>query len=113
MFVDIALRALASVFKPLQAPVEPFQRVMAFVGFLILGTFAGEVSLLLFSHPLVHPSRIHGISLLVSPVVTGSIMSLVGSALRRHDKQTVVIESFAYGFAFAFGMALCRYFGMN
>jgi hypothetical protein len=68
----------------------------------------GYVLFGLFPHPLVHPSRIHGISLLVAPVTTGLMMSCIGSLLRRHDKKVVRIESFGYGFAFAFGMALVR-----
>ncbi len=37
-------------------------------------------------------------------------MSLIGSTLRNRDKRVVQIESFGYGFAFAFGMALVRFF---
>jgi hypothetical protein len=36
-------------------------------------------------------------------------MSLLGSILTRQGKKVVQIESFPYGFAFAFGMALIRY----
>jgi hypothetical protein len=60
----------------------------------------------MFPHPLAHPSRIHGISLLVSPVIVGVVMSLIGSVQRNRDKRVAQIESFGYGFAFAFGMAV-------
>ena len=83
--------------------------VLATVGYLVLGTTAGGVSLLLFPHPLVHPSRMHGISLLISPVITGALMSIVGYAYRRSGKQPAQIESFGYGFAFALGMAVIRF----
>jgi hypothetical protein len=101
--LDLASRALAMVFEEseIKSPVLA-------AGYAILGVLAGGVSVGLFPHPLVHPSRIHGISLLVAPVTTGLMMSCIGSVLRRHDKKVVRIESFGYGFAFALGMALVR-----
>ena len=83
--------------------------VLAALGYVMLGMARGGVSVFLFPHPLIHPSRIHGISLLVSPVLTGLVMSRIGAALRRYGKHPTQIESFEYGFAFAFGMALVRY----
>jgi hypothetical protein len=84
--------------------------VLATFGYLILGMATGGLSLFFFPHPLVHPSRTHGISMLISPMATGSLMSLVGYALRRRGKQPAQIESFGYGFAFALGMAVIRFF---
>src|SRR5437016_5143010 len=89
---------------------ELLHYVLASVGYTLLGALAGGLSLFIFPHPLVHPSRLHGINLLVSPVVTGLVMSLIGSILSRQGKKVVQIESFRYGFAFALGMALIRYF---
>jgi hypothetical protein len=48
--------------------------------------------------------------MLVSPVIAGLVMSLIGSVLRKRDKNVVRIESFTYGFVFAFGMAAVRFF---
>ena len=59
-------------------------------------------------NPLVHPSKSHGISLLISPVITGLVMGLTGRIVRRRGKTPVQIESFAYGFTFAFAFALIR-----
>lgn len=104
--LDLAQRAIAEVFKPFGIASPQ----LAFVGYLLLGAIAGAWSFLIYPHHLVHPSRFHGISLLVSPIITGLVMSLIGSILRRQGKRVVQIESFSYGFAFAFGMALIRYF---
>jgi hypothetical protein len=103
--LDLALRALGEVFES----VDRANPVLASLGYAILGSLAGGVSLFVFPHPLVRPSRVHGISLLVSPVVTGLLMSFIGSSLRRQGKKVVQIESFGYGFAFALGMALIRF----
>ncbi len=97
-------RAIAEVFRN----SEIRSRNLALAGYALLGLFAGAVSVLLLPHPLFHPSRIRGVSLLISPLVTGALMAIVGSMLRRHERETVRIESFAYGSIFAFGMALVR-----
>jgi hypothetical protein len=76
--------------------------------FTLLGLALSFVSVLVLPHPLVHPSKFHGVSLLISPVITGLIMSFIGRAVRRRGKTPVQIESFAYGFTFAFAFALLR-----
>lgn len=100
--LDLASRALAKLFED----SDISNPVLASAGYGLLGVLTGGLSLLLFPHPLVHPSRIHGISLLISPVVAGVVMSLLGSILRKREKEVVQIESFGYGFAFAFGLSL-------
>jgi H+/Cl- antiporter ClcA len=77
--------------------------------FTLLGFTFGFVSVLVLPHPLVHPSKFHGISLLISPVITGLIMGFIGRTVRRRGKAPVQIESFAYGFTFAFAFALIRF----
>ena len=100
----LVLRALGTLFERLE-----FEKpVSAAIGYTILGAFTGGASVLIFPHPLIRTSRLHGISLLISPLATGAIMSLIGSVLRRRGKGTVQIETFWYGFAFAFGIALVR-----
>jgi hypothetical protein len=87
----------------------PIKPIFAVAGYLSLGTVFGFASLMLFPHPLFHPSRFHGVSLLVSPVLTGLAMSLMGMLRRKKGKQAARIESFGYGFTFALGMAIMRF----
>jgi len=103
--IDLIQRTIAEGFRTSRAP-NPVRASLAYAFF---GTLAGGLSLFIFPHPLVHPSRIHGISLLLSPLVTGLLMSVIGSTLRRQGKKVVQIESFWYGFVFALGMAVVRY----
>ena len=102
----LVLRGLAEVFdtSDLKNPL------LASIGYVFLGGVAGGLSLLFFPHPLVHPSRVPGLTVVISPVLAGLGMSLVGSTLRKRNKKAVQIESFGYGFAFAFGMAVVRFF---
>ena len=76
--------------------------------FTLYGLGSGFLSLLLFPHPLAHPSKFHGVSLLISPVITGLVMAGIGGVVRRRGKTPVQIESFAYGCTFAFAFALIR-----
>jgi hypothetical protein len=103
--VALIVQSLRNVFEEPDA-VNP---ILAAIGYLLLGIVFGFASLLLFPHPLFHPSKFHGISLVISPVITGLVMSWVGSTLRRRGRQAVRIESFGYGFTFALGMAIIRF----
>ena len=76
---------------------------------VIVGSLLGFLSAIVFPHPLVHPSKLHGISLLLSPLLTGLAMAAIGRGARRRGRVPVQIESFAYGFLFAFAITLIRF----
>jgi hypothetical protein len=76
---------------------------------VIVGLALGFLSVLIFPHPLVHPPKLHGISLLISPLLAGLAMAAIGRGVRRRGRAPVRIESFGFGFAFAFAVALIRY----
>ena len=101
--VGLIVRAARSLFSN-----AAFSPTFAAAFYLLLGCASGAASLLLFPHPIFHPSKLHGISLLISPILTGLAMSQVGTLLRRNGRETVRIESFGYGFAFALGFAIVR-----
>jgi len=106
-FVGILiLRGFAEVFDT----SEFKSPLLTCLGYAFLGAVTGCLSLLVFPHPLFHPSRIPGLSLAVSPVLAGLGMGLVGAVQRKRNKKVLQIESFGYGFAFAFGMAIVRFF---
>ena len=108
LFAEVIVAVAWSVLGEVVETEQVRNKVVSVVMYLPLGAIIGVISLAVFPHPLVRPSTVHGISLLISPVVTGSVMALIGSILRRLNKKVVPIENFAYGFAFAFGMALVR-----
>jgi hypothetical protein len=107
--LDLITRAASDVLRP----TRPRRPIITIVACVFLGALAGTATLTIFPHPLFHPSKVRGISLLISPILTGMFMSAVGSILRRHGKRVVQIESFPYAFAFAFGMSLVRLLGAN
>src|SRR5947207_12588393 len=76
----------------------------AALGYLLLGGAAGGLSLFPFPSPLVHPSRWHGISVLVAPIITGLVMHTLGTIRRRHDMELVRLDTFTDAFLFALGL---------
>jgi hypothetical protein len=105
-FVDLLLRAFGNAFKPFEIR-NPFA---ASFGYALLGLITGGLSLILFPHHLIQPSRLHGISLVLSPALAGLLMWTTRMLLRKGNKSVIQFESFGYGFTFAFGMALVRFF---
>jgi hypothetical protein len=103
-FLALILRILGNLF----GKGRPLNPILAGTGYLLLGSGTGALSLWLFPHPVFHAARFHGISLLISPVLTGLAMSQVGRAMRRLREQPVRIETFSFGFVFALGFAIVR-----
>lgn len=48
------------------------------------------------------------IALFLPPLFAGLSMALIGARLRKRGAETIRLETFAYGFLFAFGMAAVR-----
>jgi hypothetical protein len=75
-FIEIACEALASlltrgiskVFKTI-SDVNPVATTFA-LG--MLGALVGFLSVVAYPHPLVHPSRFHGVSVIASPLIPAS-----------------------------------------
>jgi hypothetical protein len=104
--ISLISRSIRNIVEESKA-VSP---ILAEAGYLLLGFACGGISVFFSPHPLIHPSKFHGISLLISPILTGLVMAQVGVLRQKKDQRAVRIESFWYGFTFALGMALVRFF---
>ncbi|MGA3370926.1 MAG: hypothetical protein ABSC48_04105 [Terracidiphilus sp.] len=102
---SLLTRAISKLFKAI-SEVNPVATTFA-LG--MLGALAGFLSVVAYPHPLVHPSRFHGVSVIASPLITGFVMFQLGRLLRNYGRRVMPIESFGYGFVFAFAMALVRF----
>ena len=105
--LDLASRASLDVFTGLTDAIKE-NKILTGVMYGLLGVFAGVLSLLILPHRLIHrehPIGFHGISLLIRPIIAGSVLSSVGAAMRRWGKKLTPVETFA----FALGMALVRF----
>jgi hypothetical protein len=81
--------------------------MLPFLG--VVGAFVGWISLLIIPTPIFQPGRVHGLSLFISPVLTGLMMALIGLNLTRRREIPAPLQSFSGGCSFAFGMALIRF----
>jgi len=109
---DLVSRALLGLFTGLSDAMKDNKVLTAFM-YGVLGVLAGALSLPVLPHPLIHrehPIGFRGISLLISPIVAGFVLSSVGAVMRKWGKKVTPVETFGYGFAFALGMALIRFF---
>ena len=109
--VQILLEALAeaglhAMAEPLRKPPNPW---LAALGYLLFGTLVGGASVLVFPHNMVpEPWRIT--NLLVTPVAAGVMMSALGAWRERRGQSRIRIDRFSYGYLFAFGLALVRFY---
>jgi hypothetical protein len=106
---EFLISLLARVFKGLLKAILELGPLATAVCVLLLGTASGACSVILFPHPLVHPTKMHGVSLIISPILAGFVMSQFGRLLRNRGARTIQIESFVYGFAFALATAVVRF----
>jgi hypothetical protein len=113
ILLEAAFAELAGIlfraFRLFRVKIKRADPALATVVFGLLGVSFGFLSVWFFPHHLVHPTRVHGISLLISPILTGLLMGQIGRSVRRWGRQPLRIESFAYGFIFALAMALVRF----
>ena len=108
VFAELA-GALSRALRLFRVNVRRANPFVATVMFGLFGVCFGFLSVWLFPHHLVHPTRVHGISLLISPILTGLLMAQIGRTVRRWGRHPVQIESFGYGFIFALAIALVRF----
>ena len=121
VFVSFFLEFLLQIFGELLIEVglrslgEPFARrgernpILAAIGYCLLGLMLGGLSLLVFPEPFVRSERFPGINLIITPVLTGLAMGQLGRLRERQGKTIIRLDSFVYGFLFAFAMALIRF----
>ena len=105
LLVELGLRSLAEPFRERETR-NPF---LAFFGYAILGFLVGGLSLSIFPQSFVRSSGLHGINLFITPILAGLVMSGVGWLRHRHGGSVMRLDSFGYGFIFAFGMSLVRF----
>ena len=82
---------------------------LAFVGYCILGAIAGLISLWVVPHQIIESEAFALVNLFFTPIVAGILMSYMGYVRKRNGKDIIRLDSFLYGFIFAFFMGLIRY----
>ena len=105
LLIELGLRSLGEPF------VHREQRnpILAAVGYCVLGFIMGGLSLLIFPKSFVRSERFHGINLIITPVLAGLVMGLIGRLRELKGKTVIRLDSFLYGFLFALAMASIRF----
>ena len=104
LITDVVLHALSRFIRSRRT----LNALVTLIMYLGLGLFVGWLSILIFPKAFVRSSNLHGLSLLITPVLAGFTMSALGWIRLRQRKTLIRLETFSCGFIFAFAMALIR-----
>ena len=109
LIFELVFEALArSLAEPFMSR-ENRNYVLAAIGYFLIGLMVGFFSLLILPESFVRSERFHGISLVITPVVCGLVMAAIGRWRLRQGKTLLRLDTFIYGFIFAFPVALVRF----
>jgi len=116
ILLELVLPLVFEIFAELALHrVDRFVRANAVARIVITGLMyfgvglgAGFGSLLVFPRALAHSTTLPGISLVITPVLGGVLMSFIAYLRVPTWDWTIRLETFAYGFLFAFAMTLVR-----
>jgi len=104
IFAELALHGLTRMVRT-SAVARIVLTALMYFG---VGLLAGFFSLLIWPVAFARSSTLPGISLVITPVLGGILMSYLAWLRVRTWDWTIRLETFAYGFLFAFAMALLR-----
>jgi hypothetical protein len=83
--------------------------IFALVKYLVLGIIAGWFSTMIFPHSFIRSSKLHGMSLVITPLLAALTIYGIGWIRQRQGKERIGWDTFACAFVFAFAMALVRF----
>ncbi len=102
LFVDITMHLCA---RQTRKP----KPIYAGTGYCLLGIILGILSLFVFPEQLIKSNVLLIANLLCTPLLVGTVMMITGRYRAKRGKYIIGLETFAYGFLFAFSMSLVRY----
>ena len=108
LFAEIAVEAALHKLGRIPWVQSTGRVILTAVLYAGLGLVAGLISLLIFPKAFARSSTLHGVSLVITPVLGGLVMSYIAWLRVRTWDWTIRLETFAYGFIFAFVMAFLR-----
>lgn len=104
--LECAFRGLAEPFRHDRPPVF----MWAIFSYCVCGAVGGGLSVWLWPmQVLKHPAAQYA-NLIVTPLVLGLVFEWIGRRREAEDKDGMLLDHFAYGFAFALMMGLVRFF---
>jgi len=82
---------------------------LAAIAYALFGAGIGALSLLVFPDYLVANKSLRVANTALSPIVAGLSMAAVGKWRAQRGQAVLRIDKFAYGYLFALGFALVRF----
>lgn len=82
---------------------------IAAIGYLLLGSALGGLSLLIWPHRWMQRGTVPGLSLVLGPFLSGAAMHFWGELRRAQGHNPTNLATFLGGAVFAFGVALVRF----
>jgi hypothetical protein len=107
ILVELGAHSLADTFKKPKSPA------LSTIGFVLWGSIAGAASLFIFPQSFIVNPVIRTINVMVTPLIAGGIMMIIGRQRDKRGRGLVRLDRFGYAFVFAFAMAIVRYFFVN
>ena len=88
---------------------KPRNAFVSVLLYTIFGTIAGALSVLILPHSFIANLALREANVLITPVIAGAVMMLVGRWRDKRGQERFGIDRFGYAFVFAFSMALIRF----
>jgi len=105
VLAELGMHSIKEVFhRP--APTNAF---LAAFGYFLIGAGAGGLSLYFVPATLIHHAAARIANLLLTPLASGFLMTLLGAWRRRRDQEPIRLDRFGYAFLFALSMAVVRF----
>ncbi len=103
LFFEVGLHSIA---EPFRKKPNPW---LAAVGYFLFGAVLGGLSLLVFPDYLVASKQLRVANAALSPIAAGVSMAAMGAWRARRGQPVLRIDKFSYGYLFALGMGLVRF----
>lgn len=104
---EVTLHSVAKVFRwGKELPRLPHMAV--FLTYLVLGLIAGAISLFAFKNVFITDRVVQVMHLLFAPLVMGTLAKAWGLMISKKEQSLVRLDSFEFGFVFAFMFVLAR-----
>ena len=103
ILVEIGLHSVA---EPFRKKPNPW---LAAIAYALFGAALGGLSLLVFPDYLMHHKGLRVANTALSPIFAGLSMAAIGKWRAKRGQDVLRIDRFAYGYLFALGFALVRF----
>lgn len=104
LFFDVGLRNISDSV----ALKEDSNKAISFIGYTFLAIFSALISMMLFPKHMIAIPELRILNICLTPVIAGTVMSLIGKRAKAKDKTIIKLDTFFYGWLFAFVFSLFR-----